>query len=175
MRLFALLSNSHSREAPAAEEGAQQMKLRTWFYSTNNYVQWRIGDIHCIERPLWVAALQWFVQSVLGRGCSLLHWVKYPRWKITVDGEQTTVRDYYGDLGSSYHVHIYVPIFQWAWRVAERNQLEWVVKLGYEKLLEIFGEYDKQLEPIWGPVESAMTRLAGEGRRAAQQKAPGEG
>lgn len=127
------------------------MKIRTWHFSYNNYIQWKLGTVHCIERSLWVQVGGWFVNSVLGRGCSLLHWAKFPNWiKITNDGEVHGLRDYYGDLGCMYHSFIYNPVFQWWYRIERRNQKEWSVELGYDQLREIFGADFPDLEPVWG-------------------------
>jgi hypothetical protein len=125
------------------------MKIRTWSFSYNNYEDWKIGNVQCVERPLWVHLGSWFVGSVLGRGCCLLHWVKFPSWVKVIRDECTyTAKEYYGDLGSVYSVEVFCPIFDWWWKIEKRNQKEWVVKIGYEKLREIFGSDFKELEPI---------------------------
>lgn len=126
------------------------MKIRTWYYGTNSYVDFQIGDVHCIERPLWVHIGNWFVFSVLGRGCCLLHWLELPKSIKTVqDGVEYSMREYYGDVGSVYHTLVFSPVFQWWYDIEKNHQKEWVVSVGYEKLREIFGEYDKSLEPVW--------------------------
>lgn len=113
------------------------MKINVWEFGVNPHPNWRKGTLYLYEQPLWLGLVGLFV-DVIGYGCCLFHWLKFPDW-ITVarDGEKLTMKEWYGDAGQLWHLFIYCPIFEWYDR--RKQDYVMVVEIGYDRLKEILG------------------------------------
>ena len=120
-----------------------EMKTTSWSFGGNALPEWRSGHIYLFDEPWWLAFCGWFIWTILGRGCQLLHWIKLPRsFNVTIDGETMSWRDYYGDVGFIYHCHVFNPCFQWHEGHPKRKQI--IVDLGYDRIREIFEKHDPE-------------------------------
>jgi len=63
-----------------------------------------------------------------------------PNFKIIRDGEKTTIKEYYGDLRSLYHLWIHYPIFQYC---AKKMDAE-MIDIDYDKARKVFYDNDKK-------------------------------
>jgi hypothetical protein len=117
------------------------MKTTSWSFGGNALPQWRSGAIYLYDEPWWLAFCGWFIWSILGSGCNLLHWIAMPSFlKVTREGCEYTWRDYYGDVGQLWHIYVFDKAFQW--HHAHPKHKEIVVELGYDRIKEIFGKHE---------------------------------
>jgi hypothetical protein len=117
--------------------------MTSWTFGGNKLPQFRTGTIYLVFQPWWLALIGWFEESVLARFCDLFMNIPLPNiGKIESDGEFYTWKEYYGTVGDLIHINIHNPIFQWYYANPKRKEIEFEV--GYDKLEELFCEYDKK-------------------------------
>lgn len=108
--------------------------MTSWSYAINKL--YGTGAILLYEESWWIALCGWIINNVIGYGCHLLHWIKFPNWiKIDRNGYTYGLGEYYGDLGQLYHILIFDPLFQW--HIRHRKEI-WV-EVGYDRVKELFG------------------------------------
>lgn len=52
------------------------------------------------------------------------------------DGNEYSLREYYGSVGDLYHIYVYDKLFQWHWSHPEA--INTYVEVGYDRLKELF-------------------------------------
>jgi hypothetical protein len=115
--------------------------ITSWNYSINSLPEFRYGTISLREEPWWLALCGWFIDSVIVYGCDFLYWIKMPKWlAVTDDGGKYSWRDYYGDLGQIYNIHIFSPLFHWHYSHPKSKRFD--VEVGYDRVKELFSERD---------------------------------
>lgn len=88
------------------------MRISTWSYAVNSLPQFNCGDIILIDDTWWLAFINFVNEHIIGMGCRLFQYIQLPKWwKITVDGEKTDLRSWYGTCGDLWHMCVYLPIF----------------------------------------------------------------
>jgi len=115
--------------------------ITSWSYGVNSLPQFRYGTLYLREEPWWLALCGWAI-DILGYGCHLFHWIKFPRL-IKVkdeDGDIVSLRDQWGDLGVVYHIKVFDPLFQWHY--SHPKSKEYRIEVGYDKARELFVERD---------------------------------
>jgi hypothetical protein len=127
--------------------------MKTWSYGINSLPQFMRGSLYLIEQPAWLAFSGWFIESIIGRGCCLMHWIKMPRWLYIIDedNEKISFNDYWGDLGAIWHCKIFMPCFNWHY--AHPKRIEHCIEIGYNKVKEHFEKsnqkfFDEEAENI---------------------------
>lgn len=109
--------------------------MQRWSYGTNNL--YKTAHIHLEEAPWWV----WVLTDAPNWVCDLV-----PRWRVPLigririvrDGEETTIKEWYGDdLHSWFCGFVDMPLTNWAWNrvkcVPVEVTWEYCKKLFYEK------------------------------------------
>jgi len=112
--------------------------MERWGISSNGL--YKKASVHCEEGPWWLFFLEWLNFTV----CYWIPGIPFPRWKITRDsflgsdlldeGEETTLRDWYGDFNGFWHSKVCDPVYQKLWRKYKITNLE----LDYDEALEKF-------------------------------------
>jgi hypothetical protein len=117
--------------------------ITKWSYGVNALPQFRYGTLYLREEPWWLALCGWTINSIVGRGCILLHWIRLPSSiKVVRSGHKYSMRDYYGDVGSLWHVYVFDPLFQWHY--GHPKHKEYRIEIGYDRVKGVFGERDKE-------------------------------
>jgi hypothetical protein len=105
---------------------------------------WINGYYRTCHLTLTKVSLFWnFILDLNFYICSKMPNVKLPHWKIKRDGEETTIREYYEDLGSLYHITVCDRIFQLCLKkqaeyLKKKNIKEIEIQLPYEFVKENF-------------------------------------
>jgi len=128
------------------------LKVRDWSFGGNNHPQFMKGTVYLYEEPAWLGFCGWFINSVLGRGCCLFHWIKLSNSiRITRDEYVYTLREYYGDVGDLFYMYVYQPLWEWHYKHPKRRGVE--VEIGWERVKLIFEsgdpEYFKMMEKTY--------------------------
>jgi len=115
--------------------------MTSWHFGGNCYFKYRSGSIYLIDRPWWLALVVWFSDEILGRICDLLMCIPLPKYgRIVEQGQVFTIKEYYGTVGDLFHIYIHDPVFTWCWTHKKKKEI--IVDVGYDKLKELFNEYD---------------------------------
>lgn len=115
--------------------------MTNWTFA-GNYL-FKSGTIYLTYQPFWLSLIGWFEESVLSRICDVLMWIPLPNIGNIKDGNETcTWKEYYGSIGDLFHIYIHTPVFNWYWNHPNRKEIK--VEVGYDKLKELFYEYDKK-------------------------------
>jgi hypothetical protein len=103
--------------------------MKRWGVGVNNY--YFTGSIILEEAPWYIFLIEYSIHFIC-------HWI--PRIplskhiKIIREGEEYTLRDYYGTTGDLFHIYICSPIFEWCW-----NRIKWqTISFPYTMLKEQF-------------------------------------
>lgn len=115
--------------------------ITSWSYGVNHLPEYNHGTLYLREEPWWLALLGGVIE-LLGYGCHLVHWVRMPTFLYVTDddGNRCSWRDYYGTLGSLWHIYVWEPLFQW--HDAHPKSRVFEVEVGYAKVREVFRERD---------------------------------
>jgi hypothetical protein len=113
--------------------------MRRWSVGINNY--YFTSCIYLDEAPWYVFALENTIQQI----CSYFPSISLPKIKITMDGEETTLKEWYGSTSDLFHIFICAPISEWCFKKTETKYFQFP----YEFLKERFPEDFKGLEDYW--------------------------
>ena len=117
--------------------------MTSWDFGGNCLPQYRSGSIYLIDQPLWLALIGWFSDEILSRICDLLMYIPLPNYgRIIDEGEFYTIKEYYGTVGDLFHVFVHDPVFQWHWNHKKKKEI--IVEVGYDRLKELFSNYDNK-------------------------------
>jgi hypothetical protein len=112
----------------------EEIYLKDWNYGINSL--YKTGHISLEEAPWYVFAIACVVEWI----CDHMPAIPLPDDPIKdEDGNNTTLKAYYGELNHLWHDKVDDPVFQWA----EKQKRTVVIDFPYEKLREIFYEKDK--------------------------------
>ena len=84
--------------------------MRRWFIGVNDIYYTSYVDLE--EAPWYIFAIDNAIMVI----CDIIPGISLPRIKIKWDGEDTNLREWYGDTQQVFHAFVCDPIFQWCQR-----------------------------------------------------------
>lgn len=105
--------------------------MRRWSIGINNY--YFTGSIYLEEAPWYIFSLEDFIMKV----CDIIPRMPLPNIKIKIDGEEWTMKSYYGTFRDLFHVFICSKITIWCFSKIKTNEF----KFPYFKLKEKYPEF----------------------------------
>ncbi len=109
--------------------------MKNWSYGINSL--YKTGHVFLEEAPWYVFAIARAVEWT----CDHMPAIPLPDRAIKDDdGEETTLKDYYGELNHLWHAKVHDPVFQWA----EKQKRMTTIEMSYEKVKELFYKSDSK-------------------------------
>lgn len=109
--------------------------MKDWSYGINSL--YKTGHIMLDETPWYVFAIARAVEWM----CDHMPAIPLPSDPIKdEDGNDTTLKEYYGDTSHLFHAFVHDPVFQWA----EKQKKTTAMELSHKKVREIFYESDSK-------------------------------
>ncbi len=111
--------------------------MKTWTFAINGKL--KLGSLILIEQPWYVSFIEWINDNILGYWCDWFQYIPLPKFIHVVDKEDNqkySLYDYYGSVGTCWHIIVCDPIFQWVYKHPKRK--ETTVELGYNKIKKMF-------------------------------------
>jgi len=103
--------------------------MKRWSTGSNNY--YFTCSIYLDEASWYVFALEDSIQWI----CHFFPRIPLPNFiKIKREGEEYTLRSWYGTTGDLFHIYVCSPIFEWCWN----NTKKQTIQFPYEMLMKIF-------------------------------------
>ncbi len=109
--------------------------MERWSVATNDLYKYAV--VHK-EEASW---LNFFIEDAVMTIC---HWfppIPLPKWKVTIDGEETTYRDWYGTTRDLFHIWICEPTFQ---LMHKRRKLSFSKELDLDEVTELLWYSDEE-------------------------------
>lgn len=117
--------------------------MRRWSVGINNY--YFTSHIYLDEAPWYVFAIEYIIQTI----CSYIPRIPLPKIKIIRDGEETTLKEWYGSTSDLFHIFICSPIYQWCFKKTEIKNFQFP----YEVLKDSFPKDFKWTEDFYTDTE----------------------
>jgi hypothetical protein len=84
--------------------------MRRWSVGINNY--YFTSSICLDEAPWYVFVIEHMIQVI----CTWFPWFPLPKIKIIRDGEETTLKEWYGTTRDLFHIFVCTPITDWCFK-----------------------------------------------------------
>jgi hypothetical protein len=90
--------------------------LKYWHITTTELTQTK--NLELVEEPLWLYLIGWFIENVVGIGCTFLSKFNLPTFLYVKDEDGThySLYDYYGTWGDLYCCFITTPMLKWYYK-----------------------------------------------------------
>ena len=113
--------------------------MRRWSVGINNY--YFTSHIYLDEAPWYVFVVEYIIQTI----CSYIPRIPLPNIKIIRDGEETTLKEWYGSTSDLFHIFICSPICEWCFKKTEIKDFQFP----YEVLKKSFPKSFKGIENFY--------------------------
>ena len=122
--------------------------MKNWSYGINSL--YKTGHIFLEEAPWYVFAIARAVEWT----CDYMPEIPFSdRSIVDEDGNETTLKEYYGDLSQWWHCKVHDPIFQWA----EKQKSTTTIEMSYEKIKELFYESNRKFFDDHEKIDEELT------------------
>lgn len=113
--------------------------MRRWGIGTNDL--YYTASAYLEEAPWYIFFAEWLNHSV----CTIIPRIPFPAIKITLeDGEETTLKDYYGDLSGYWCCTVCNPLTQYLYSKIRVKHIEFPYKIAEKVFSEEIGEPDPE-------------------------------
>jgi len=113
--------------------------MKTWYYASNSLKRFNSGVVILETKPWYVVFIGWLFDGPLS--CAHIPAIPFPDWFPKARDEddpesKQTLKEWYGDLGQLYHVHVCSPVSDWEWEHPKKK--EYSIDMTYDELRKIF-------------------------------------